>query len=220
MTPQEHQLLSGFLNNLTTARAQSIDPEADRLIRDAFSRQPQAAYLVVQQALMQQMSVQEAQHRIAELEQQLRDARGGASGTSSFLGGAAQAPGAGSPPPTAPSGWGNPATAPGAPRSSGFGNFLRSAATTAAGVAGGAMLFQGIENLFGGHRGVLGGGGFLGGGTPEIVENNTVTNEYDDPGLQNMAEDGQVTDDGFGNDADFGGDGGLFDNGDDSTDWV
>ncbi|MGA7980443.1 MAG: DUF2076 family protein, partial [Chromatiaceae bacterium] len=76
MTPQEHQLLSGFLNNLTTARAQSIDPEADRLIRDAFSRQPQAAYLVVQQALMQQMSVQEAQHRIAELEQQLRDARG------------------------------------------------------------------------------------------------------------------------------------------------
>jgi hypothetical protein len=64
------------------------------------------------------------------------------------------------------------------PRSSGMGDFLRGAAATAVGVAGGALLFQGIENLLGGHRG----GSFLGGqtpipGAPEIVENNTVINE-------------------------------------------
>jgi uncharacterized protein len=31
--------------------------------------------------------------------------------------------------------------------------FLRQAATTAAGIAGGALLFQGIESLFGPHYG-------------------------------------------------------------------
>ena len=67
--------------------------------------------------------------------------------------------------------------------SSGLGSFLRGAATTAAGVAGGALLFQGIESLLGGHRG----GGLFSGqapiaGAPEIVENNAVINEYLDDG--------------------------------------
>ena len=34
------------------------------------------------------------------------------------------------------------------------GDFLRGAATTAAGVAGGALLFQGINSLFSGHGGL------------------------------------------------------------------
>ena len=56
---------------------------------------------------------------------------------------------------------------------SGAGGFLRSAAATAAGVAGGALLFQGISSLFG-HSG----GGFLGGQgmTPGLGE--TVVNNY------------------------------------------
>ena len=37
------------------------------------------------------------------------------------------------------------------------GGFLRNAAATAAGVAGGALLFQGISSLFGGHNAGLGG---------------------------------------------------------------
>jgi hypothetical protein len=40
----------------------------------------------------------------------------------------------------------------GAPQGGG-GGFLRSAMTTAAGVAGGALLFQGISNLFSSHHG-------------------------------------------------------------------
>ncbi len=46
-------------------------------------------------------------------------------------------------------------------------SFLRTAATTAAGVAAGALAFQGIESLmhgFGGGAAGLGGGGFFGGG--------------------------------------------------------
>jgi hypothetical protein len=45
----------------------------------------------------------------------------------------------------------------------GFSSFLGQAAATAAGVAGGEFLFQGIENMFG-HHGGFGGGGFGGGG--------------------------------------------------------
>jgi uncharacterized protein len=58
------------------------------------------------------------------------------------------------------------------------GGFLRSAAATAAGVAGGALLFQGIESLFGHHEsaGILGGQGM----TPGLGET-VVNNYYDDP---------------------------------------
>ena len=71
------------------------------------------------------------------------------------------------------------------------GSFLKSALGTAAGVAGGAMLFQGIENLlghnagpFGGGGGFFGGGGGFGGGGfgggPEVIENREVVNNYYD----------------------------------------
>ena len=62
-------------------------------------------------------------------------------------------------------------------------SFLRSAATTAAGVAAGALAFEGIRSLFGGmeHMGGFGGGGMQGGsflgGTPETI----VNNYYDSP---------------------------------------
>ena len=58
------------------------------------------------------------------------------------------------------------------------GGFLKSALGTAAGVAGGALLFQGVENLLGHNAGPFGGGGFGGGGFggggfggPEVVNN-------------------------------------------------
>lgn len=73
---------------------------------------------------------------------------------------------------------------------SGGGSFLKSALGTAAGVAGGAMLFQGIQNLMGHNAGPFGGGGgFFGGGGsgfgggfggPEIIENREVVNNYYD----------------------------------------
>ncbi len=58
----------------------------------------------------------------------------------------------------------------------GLGGALGSIATTAAGVAGGALLFQGVENLF--HRG--GSGGFLGGGQPAMgsAPGETIVNNY------------------------------------------
>jgi uncharacterized protein len=57
--------------------------------------------------------------------------------------------------------------------------FLRSAATTAAGVAGGALLFQGIESLFGQHAA----GGILG-NTPMQpgISETVINNYYEEPG--------------------------------------
>jgi hypothetical protein len=71
-----------------------------------------------------------------------------------------------------------PAYAPGYAPSSGGGGFLRSAATTAAGVAGGMLAFEGLESML--HHG-MGGGGFggFGGGMP--VEETVINNYYDNP---------------------------------------
>ncbi len=54
--------------------------------------------------------------------------------------------------------------------------FLRQAATTAAGIAGGALLFQGISSLFGPHYG----GGFLSGMPQQPGLGETVINNYYD----------------------------------------
>jgi hypothetical protein len=79
-----------------------------------------------------------------------------------------------------------PTTAAMAP--SAGGGFLRSALTTAAGVAGGALLFQGIEGLLGHHGGAfgsgLGGYGSGYGGNETIVEENVTNNYYGDGGAQ------------------------------------
>jgi len=172
---------------------------------------------------VQQLSLRAAQTRVAELEQQVR-AQTGAAGTApdsaGFLGGVPSPRGPGFQAPAAPSGWSNPTAVSTAPRAPGFGDFLRSAATTAAGVAGGALLFQGLEGLFGPHHSGLD-GGFLGGAGPEIVENTTVINAYGDPSSAGYGNDGDaLPDPSLADDADFGDDGSLFDGGDDSGDWV
>ncbi len=179
MTPQERDLVTRFLDNLLAAPRQQPDSEADSLIRQAMQRRPDAYYLLAQQGIVQQLGLEQAEQRIRELEERLARATQPSTtpASSSFLGDAlARRSGGGwrndSPPQGVPGslatnmdprgnwsgsngGWGGqnqPAYTPPPPRS-GFGSFLASAATTAAGVAGGALLFQGIQNWFGGHGG-------------------------------------------------------------------
>jgi len=164
MTPQERSLLESFLAQLVQVRSVNKDPEAERLIARAVEQQPDATYLVVQRALLLGQALEQAKTRIAELEEAGRgqgfldpnaSGWGNPSGPSSGSAGRGQAvPQAGYAP--AP-GYGAPAygAAPvypayGAPPvGGGFSSFLGQAAATAAGVAGGEFLFQGIENLFG-----------------------------------------------------------------------
>lgn len=138
MQAEERDLITGLYERLRPFDAQPRDPEAERLIANYVVRQPSAAYLLTQTVLVQEQALKAAQARIAELESK-------ASGGSGFL---SSAPNIGP--------WGAKPAAQAAPLQApaGFGQgqgggFLRSALTTAAGVAGGALLFEGIRGMFG-----------------------------------------------------------------------
>lgn len=226
MTPDERALLQRFLQDLVQSRAQGKDAEADSLINDALRSSPDAAYLLVQHAILSDQALHAAQGQIAQLQQQLaQQAQAGGQPPASFLGGGNPRPSPwGQPQPApapqpAPNPWGQsqpaappPAAPPymgGGPFSSGsgLGNFLRQAGTTAAGVAGGEMLFSGLSGLFGGHP--FGGGGFGGGGygMAPPVEETVVNNYYDDNGPGDGSYDDGSNGGGWDDDSGSGGGG-------------
>ena len=145
MQQQERDLIADLFGRLQQYENQPRDAEAERLIASSVARQPASPYLLVQTALVQEEALKQARARIAELESRTQ-----ASGQGSFLGNAPRPAGPWGSAPAAP----QPAPAPAAPwgaapQASAGGGFLRSALTTAAGVAGGALLFEGIRNMFG-----------------------------------------------------------------------
>lgn len=170
MNPQERDMLTKLLDGLVAASVGRKDAEADELIRRAAARQPEAVYLLVQRTLLQEVALRNAQARIEALTRELDAARSSApAGGGSFLGGGwgsddtraipgnqpgALAAGLGRAPAGGAfggagafgGGAGNAWRAQGQP--SAFSGFLGSALATAAGVAGGALLFQGIQGLF------------------------------------------------------------------------
>lgn len=88
MTPQEKELLTTLLDRLKNIPRQPKDPEADTLIRQAVNAQPDLPYYLVQTVLIQDLSLHQAQQRIAELEKQLAEAEQSARpSVGSFLGG-------------------------------------------------------------------------------------------------------------------------------------
>jgi hypothetical protein len=200
MTPDERALLQRFLQDLVQTRGVAKEPEADSMIRDALRASPDAGYVLVQHAILSDQALHAAQDQIATLQDQLRNA--GSAPPSRFLGGPSPWAQAASPQPQPqPQPQWQPQPQPSrgffgpGPFASGggLGSFLRNAGTTAAGVAGGALLFEGLSGLFGGHGGGYGGfGGGFGGQPTEVVNN-----YYDDGGGGGD----------FGG-GDFGGDGG------------
>lgn len=258
MTPQERDLITALLARLKQQPDLQKDREADALISQGMREQPDAPYLLVQTVLIQDMALQNAQARIADLERQLAEAKAPPQQQpTSFLGSAGRGsvPSAGpwraapQAPPAPPSGpaqatvWTQSGAGAAAPPNYAYGapgmagpslmpgagsGFLRQAATTAAGIAGGALLFQGIQSLFGPHYG----GGFLGGTPMQPGISETVINNYYDTGApdqggadagqqsadlgpdpnQDLAQDqGGVSDADYASDQDFGSDPGFDD---------
>ena len=197
MTPQERDLITALLARLQQQGNQPKDPEAELLIRRGIASQPDAPYLLVQTVLIQDMALHNTGARIAELERQLAARTAAPAATApSFLGGAGRGsvPSAGpwaapaspsgavwtqSPVGGAPPAQPQPALTPPQMLSGAGSGFLRQAASTAAGIAGGALLFEGISSLFGPHYG----SGFLGGmpAQPGLSET-VINNYYGDPG--------------------------------------
>lgn len=179
MTPDEKQLIQDFFARLTQQSAADKDRAAETLILQELRRNPDAAYVLVQTALVYEHQMGELEDRIVDLEQQLQDVNQGAradANRGSFLGGrlgqsrsAPEDSGAGYARvrPGALSGtesgmqsstgraspWSPQQTAAQqpAPAAQG-GGFFRSAMATAAGVAGGMMLGDGLRGLFGGSQ--------------------------------------------------------------------
>jgi hypothetical protein len=84
MTPQEQDLVKTLVGRLTTANRQPKDAEAEAVIRKAVAEQPDAPYYLMQTALIQDLSLTDAQGRIERLEKQLAEAQPPSS--TSFLG--------------------------------------------------------------------------------------------------------------------------------------
>jgi hypothetical protein len=203
MTPQEQQLLKGLTDRVNQTQLTDKDPEAEQFIFQQLGRNTDSLYILGQTVLVQQFALDNATKQLADLKQQLDQAKLDLDHSrqvaqqpvkhTSFLGSLLGTDTPAPPPPqyqpvqnyAPPQQYAQPIqyTQPaafGAPAMGGGGGFLRSAMTTAAGVAAGAMAFEGIESLmhgFGQHAGYgMGGfgegGGSFGGAPREEVVNN------------------------------------------------
>jgi hypothetical protein len=150
MTPDERKMLSDLADKFAQTPAPPKDPEAEDFIRTRIGNRPDALYMMTQTVLVQNLALQQAQQQIQALQ------RGGAStgsSSGSFLGQGgsqsgpsfSQSSGQGqySAPPQYAQQASTPSPSPGSAPS-----FLRGAAQTAAGVAAGALAFEGIRSLF------------------------------------------------------------------------
>lgn len=177
MNSEERRLLTEFLDQLKQVQGITKDAEAESLIRQAVSRQPDAHYLLVQKALLQEQALHSAKAQIGELQsriEQLQPRSPDAPGSRFLSGDPWTARARPAPALSSSSPWPSAAAPPSGPGP--LAGFLGTAAATAAGIAGGAFLFQGIESLLGHHGS---GGSFFdtAGMQPERVENVTI-NEY------------------------------------------
>lgn len=155
MNPQERDQLTHFLTQLQQAGVTQKLPEADALIREAASKQPDAIYLLVQRNMLMEQALNAAKAQILALQKQVQEQTTSTRG--SFLGGnpwgqppegptsSASVPGA--------SNYQVPRAAPMVNSASSGPSFLSGIASTAAGVVAGSFLFQGIESLLGHHSG-------------------------------------------------------------------
>jgi len=177
MTPQEQQMLQGLIQRVNQTQLQEKDFDAEEMLQQTLGRNPDALYILAQTVLVQQYALDQAQKQLEQLRQQETQTP---QRSSSFLGnllGRDDSSRATPPPPPPPYSAPQYALAPGyvpaygAPQSGGF---LRSAMQTAAGVAAGALAFQGVESLMHGFGHAAGYGSNFGGfdsDRPEIINN-------------------------------------------------
>lgn len=198
MTPQEEQLLDALVQKVNQTQLQEKDPDAEALLNQSLGRNPDALYVLAQAVLVQNIALEQARARIAQLQQppqQPQPVR-----ATSFLGSLLGHRNLETTPPQPGYQPVNPQyvqPAPAAtpvyeqpqyvPVAGGPPSFLLGAMQTAAGVAAGALAFEGVESVLHGlgglaHPGFGWGGLGVGGGFDRPVEETVINNNYyDDP---------------------------------------
>jgi hypothetical protein len=223
MTPQERQLVDDLFERLARLETAPRDADAERAIAEGLQRAPNAVYALVQTVLVQDEALKRADARIRELtgEAEPAPAQGG------FLD-SMRAMFSGQPARTSVPSVGAAAADPryggyAAGPATGGSSFLGTAAASAAGMIGGALLLNSISSMFG-HRG--GGSAFA--ASPWDQQNLAGSDlsrdaGYDDIGGGNAPQGSfdpggadQSADGGF--DSDFGDAGGDFGGGDFGSD--
>lgn len=221
MNVEERKLISGLFDRMQGMKGIEKDAEAAALIEREAAANSDAVYLLTQSVLVQEQALQKANARIQELEAAEETSGSPNSATSAS--------------PRKSAGFGQPSTTSvpttgGASQSSGFtpsaarpgasssegnrglggGGFMGQAMTTAAGVAGGMLLANGISSLFSGSS------SSANAAETSTAEATPASDQTADNSEQAAAEDANVenasadADDGgwFGGDdwGDFGGD--------------
>jgi hypothetical protein len=222
VTPQEEQLLNSLVERVSQTQLQEKDPDAEALLNKQLGSNPDALYILAQTTLVQNIALEQAQAQLTQAKAQLAQAQQQPAHATSFLGGLL---GHRDPEPvaaplavSAPTPGYQPVYAPPPPQyaqpqyqqtqyvpvAGAQPGFLRGAMQTAAGVAAGALAFEGVEAVLhgiggfghpgygwggpgfgmgGGFGGGMMGGGMMGGGFERPVEETVINNNYyDQPG--------------------------------------
>src|ERR1700722_9133238 len=201
MTPQEQEMIGGPIDRVQKTQLAEKDMDAEQMLRQGLGANPDSLYILAQTVLVQGYALEQAQAQLTQAKAQIEQMQQHPEPkhATSFLGsllGRNDSPASPPPPPQPYSsqpqeyppyapvgGYGAGAPQYGPPPGMGGGGFLQGAMQTAAGVAAGALAFEGIESLmhgFGhaaGYGGEQGFGGF--GGQAQRPEE-IVNNYYDD----------------------------------------
>src|ERR1700730_5512042 len=189
MTPQEQEMIGDLIDRVQKTQLAEKDMDAEQMLQQGLGKNPDALYILAQTVLVQKYALEQAQAQLTQAKAQIEQMQQHPEPkhATSFLGsllGRNDAPAP--PPPPPPQAYppqpvqAYPQYVPvggplqyGAPMGmGGGGGFLRGAMQTAAGVAAGALAFEGVESLmhgFGhaaGYGGGQGFGGFDGGQRP------------------------------------------------------
>jgi hypothetical protein len=202
MTPQEQEMIGDLIDRVQKTQLTEKDMDAEQMLQQGLAKNPDALYILAQTVLVQKYALEQAQAQLAQAKAQIEQMqqRPEPKHATSFLGsllGRNEEPAPPPPPPPPPQqGYAPqqsyppqqayPQYAPvgggyGAPMGGG-GGFLRGAMQTAAGVAAGALAFQGVESLMHGFGHAAGYGqdfGGFGGEVQRPVEE-VVNNYYGD----------------------------------------
>jgi hypothetical protein len=194
MTPQEEDMIGGLIDRVQKTQLAEKDMDAEQMLREGLGKNPDALYILAQTVLVQKYALEQAQAQLTALKAQMEQHPEPKHATS-FLGnllGRNDAPAPPPPPPPQQQGWtqvpsyqaGAPGAYPqyGAPTGlgAGGGGFLQGALQTAAGVAAGALAFQGVESLMHGFGHAAGYGQEFGGLGGSERPTEVINNYYGD----------------------------------------